>query len=73
MCHALQIGSRPPIYVPKIATSISPLQPAPIASVLCDLHTRMQVFQPSGIMSYIQFEGEMTISLALEFTKKATS
>jgi len=32
----------------------------------------MQIFQSSGVISYIQFEGEMTISLALEITKKAT-
>jgi len=29
----------------------------------------MQVLQPSGVFSYIQFEGEMSISLALEATE----
>lgn len=48
------------------------LQPAPITGVLHDLHMRMQIFQSSGVLFYIQFEDEMTIPLALEITKKAT-
>jgi hypothetical protein len=47
------------------------LQPTPLAGVPHNLHTRMQIFQSSGVSFYIQFEDEMTISLALETTKNA--
>jgi hypothetical protein len=32
----------------------------------------MQVFEPASVTSYIQFKGEMTISLTFEIAKKAT-
>jgi len=68
----LRIGSvRFPVALPKSLWFL-PLQPAPITRVLHDLHMRMQIFESSGVLFYIQFEDEMTIPLALEITKKTT-
>lgn len=51
---------------------VFPLQPAPITRILCDLHSRMQIFESSSISLHIQFESEIAVPLALEVAERTT-